>query len=731
MANSTTQARAGLVRAKYSGLDFDTILDDVLARAQAKYAGSFNNLVLSDLGVVLIESFAVAFDQLAFYLDRRATDTYLALVRTYRNASYLARQLGYPVSPAVSSSVDLTVSLETAQVFDAPIQKGFQFQGPNNLIFEAAREVTFLAGSGPTDTKKIPVYQGETIIETFTSTGAINQSFALQRVRSGQFIVIGSVDVTVDGLPWEEKDLLVFGALDEFEIGYGDNPAVLRFGDGIVGNVPAVGTTITVRYVVSSGKAGKVARDQITEPVTPLVVSFQTINLIITNEDASVGGDDIESLSSIKANAGRVFKTRQVAVTEQDYNALSSAFSDPLFGRVAVAKAISARSAASDVALQNLLQTIRDAVAAFVPAVTAVLDTANATLTELNSTTLTNLQTDLQDIATLATDVTTAVTDGLSSARTSKNKAIEVASEGTGVVTLAASLTATVSAIATGGSNQLLAATKTALLDAITEISGNGTAINVAGLLLQSSADAEAAFFGTAKDKVAEIGLDITNPGTELFSAETNRLAAEAAVVSLQANMVSISTLIIDQSTEVNDAADSIFAHVDAFLSADCKANLVSVPILARDTSGFYAEPSFSLIQALQTYLDARKEITHTVSVASGAPFLIRAVILIRLSVLSGFSESLTKASVDTVVDGVLRDREFGASLYLSDLYIPIRAVAGVFFVNVTIQGYLDSLDALQTGKLDIEGNLVIEKTEVVTKGTTTINTEIVSGSTS
>ena len=115
---ATAAAKAGLTRAQYSGLDFDTVLDDVLARAQAKYSANFNNFALSDLGVVLIESFSVAFDQLAFYLDRRATDTYLETVRTSRNAAYLARQVGYKVNPAVSSSVDETISLGTVRALN-------------------------------------------------------------------------------------------------------------------------------------------------------------------------------------------------------------------------------------------------------------------------------------------------------------------------------------------------------------------------------------------------------------------------------------------------------------------------------------------------------------------------------------------------------------------------------------------------------------------------------------
>ena len=721
----TAVARAGLTKARFSGADFDTILDDVLARAQAKYSGSFNNFALSDLGVVLIESFAVAFDQLAFYLDRRATDTYLSTVRTMRNAAYLARQQGYKIGPAVSSSVDLTVSLGQVYAFDVPIDVGRQFRGPNNLIFEAARATTFVAGSGPSDTQLIPVYEGETITETFSSTGALNQSFDLRRVPSGKFIVIGSVDVTVDGSPWPEVDLLEFGATSQFEIGYADSPPALRFGDGVVGLIPVAGATITVTYVASSGVAGKVSSGEITSLVTPLVQSFTTIELLINNLDKSIGGDDAESLASIKANAGRVFKTRDVAVTALDYESLSGAYADPLFGRVAVAKAVAARSAASDLTLQNLLLVIRNAVTAFVPSVTAVLDTANATLTDLDTTVLPALATDLADIAVLTTGIDADLTSALTSARSSKNRAIEVVTETTSIQAQVTVANGIITPIAVGP-DALTAPTRTALLDALTAISGDNSSIFAAATLLQSAADAEAASVAAAKDKNAGIGLDLITTGTELLSAETNRGLIATAVTSLQGNTASLATLIVDQSSTVNTACDDIFNHVDEFLADDCKANLVVVPILARDASGFYAAPSIGLIQSLQVFLEARKEVTQTVSVTSGVAFLVPAVLTIRLGVLTGFSESLTRASVEAVVDGILRDRVFGASLYVSEFYCSITDVAGVAFANVTINGNLDSLLVLTSIRVDAQGNLIIADTEVITKGTVTVNTEVV-----
>jgi hypothetical protein len=161
----------------------------------------------------------------------------------------------------------------------------------------------------------------------------------------------------------------------------------------------------------------------------------------------------------------------------------------------------------------------------------------------------------------------------------------------------------------------------------------------------------------------------------------------------------------------------SIYNHVDVLLSDDCKSNLVSVPILTHDAAGFYTAPSLGLQQALQSYLDARKEVTQTVKVTSGEGYLVRPVIVIRAGVKLGYSPSVTAAAISSVVDGVLRDRSFGVSLYLSDFCQVIdTSVAGLAFLNVAISGYNDKDGLLLSDKLDGNGNLIIKESEVITK---------------
>jgi hypothetical protein len=174
----------------------------------------------------------------------------------------------------------------------------------------------------------------------------------------------------------------------------------------------------------------------------------------------------------------------------------------------------------------------------------------------------------------------------------------------------------------------------------------------------------------------------------------------------------------------VNAALDAIAEHEDAFLSANCSANLVTVPILTRDANGFYAAPSVGLRLSLQDYLDARKAVTQTVSVVSGEGALVYAILTIQVGVLQGFSEAVVRLAVLTALDGLLKNRVFGADLYRSDITDTVLGVAGAAVVNPVIVGYYTAADpTTQTTKLDGFGNLVVEESEVVTKGTVTVTT--------
>ncbi len=718
-----------LTRAKYAGLDFDTHSDDLRARIQVKFAADFNDFAVSSMGIVLMDMVAYGLDTLSFYLDQRATDLYLSTSRTRGSVSRLTRQLGYKMSPAVASSVDVEVNLKQVYGFDITIFKGFQFKGPNELVFESAEDVTFAANTPVSTKKKIPCYEGESFTESFTSDGSANQLFRLRRVTDGKFVVSGTVNVIVDGSEWEEKEFLKYEASDHFEVGYNDDPATVRFGNGRTGNIPPSGAAVVVSYIASSGKSGQVAKNTITKEYSPLVVNFQTISLNVNNPAGTVGGDDPETLEQAKASAPRVFKTRQVAVTKSDYESLAGTFADPLFGRVAVAQALSTRSSDADIELQNQLDAITTAVSTPVSASSTAL-TSIGTSTSTVATQLSTISTITTAVKTKNDSITTSADSALTQVRSARNLVQEIVADAadiTAVVGVSGTLRTFVNAIPTDPTSQLSTADKASIIAYIDAVKLEAEAIAAQGPVVTSYASSAASSIGTIKDKAAEVGITGYASTAELGKLDTARTSISTQNSNIITQASTITTALTDAYDDVADAVVAIDEHYDLIYASDCKTNVITVPILSRDGGGFYASPSAGLISSLQEYLDARKEVTQTVVVTSGEGYLVPAKLTVRLGVLSNFSLSVVQTAVSAKIDNLLRDRKFKQSLYLSDIKRDVVKVPGVAFVNVTINGYLDDDEVtVLTDKNDASGNLIASEEDIITKGSVTLTVEAV-----
>lgn len=730
-----------LNRVRYAGFDFDTHVDDLRARIQVKFAADYNDFALASLGMLLLDIISFGLDTLSFYIDRRATEVYLSTARTRRGVSRLTRQLGYKMSGAVSSSTDLDVSITSGSIgISVPIPEGFVFDGPNDLVFRATQEVVWTPAEQIAGTiKKVPVSEGERITETFASNGTPNQVFELRRIPQGKFPASGTFTVLVDGSSFEEKDFLEFGSSDQFEVALNDDPPTIRFGDGTIGNIPRANATIEVTYVATSGKTGNSPKETIQEESVPLVVAGETISLSINNPTKTSGGDDPETLEHAKAFAGRVFNSRRVAVTRNDYNALAGSFADPVFGRVAVAQAISSRSAESDLFLQTQLNTIEGGLAGPVSTlrdeISSVADSSDtdsvlSQMLDALSTGSESVDVAAGDIGTAADQIDADIDATATSLRGNRGLTFEIADEAT-------QGTALVDSFGPSGTGDLTQPQVDSINAFFTSISGKTTTI-------RSNIDTQLATLNGIKDQTDKIGSSTTdtqvddsdsflkligdNNSSVLGLIGTDDTADPSASTGLFRTFNFILEGVADDldpaianntASDIATALQNIEDHVDSILAADCQANLVTVPILVRDAGGFYTEPSNGLVDALQSFLTNRKEVTQTVRVVSGGDFLILPVIVVRLGVRQGFSLEQTRTAIQTAIDGVLRDRRFGDDLFISDLKKAILAVEGVAFTNASISGHKTLSDStVVTDKLDAEGNLIIDDSEVITKGT-------------
>lgn len=708
----------------YTGLDHSTILDTLLLRLQKRYGAFFNDAVESSPMVMLLDLVSVAADMIAFSMDRRAADVYSATARTAAALSRIVGTLGYKMGPAIPATVDLHVSIKTPVGFPVPLPARFQFQGPNSLIFESSQAVTYGAGAGPADYQIVPCYQGETINETFAATGDANQKFSLRKVPSTSYIAARTVEVVVNGTPWEEVDFIHVGPEPQFQVDYAGAPPTLLFGDGTAGRIPGAGETILVSYVLCRGQAGQVAGGSIIAAVKPLVVNFQQIPLVITNPVAADPGSDVETIEHARVNSGLVYKTRNVAVTTGDFVAQAEGFQDPLHGRVATAQAASVRSAADDLFLQRELRTIASQIGAPYLAVQAAVTAALAACTSLTAS-LAGTSATATALAAANQGVVNALTTMLGSLRSAKSHYSEVAAAGSTINQVASALSATITALPTATPSQLTSADKTAILDAINRISSKILGQSTEATGANSDISSAIASVSTAQTSAALIGVDVITPGSYAYTLSTGAAAQAVVVAGLTGNVTDARSAVAAQDAEVTLALASIQAHVDGLLAADGRANLMVVSILALDAAGFYTAPTVGLIRALQAALHGKRESTTSVSVVSGAASLIPASVTIRLGILGTVSKAAALAAATAKVDAVLRGRKFGQSLYVSDLD-SVDSIDGFKFKNLKIDGYLNSDGTVNVGQMDRDGNLLIVPSQVITKGRLSISVEVV-----
>jgi hypothetical protein len=97
----------------------------------------------------------------------------------------------------------------------------------------------------------------------------------------------------------------------------GDDADSIRFGDGVFGERPAVGSGFDVTYRVAQGAEGNVAADTITG-IDP---DLANVVLRATNPFAATGGADEETLDTVRRNAPQAFRVRKLrAVRAEDYD---------------------------------------------------------------------------------------------------------------------------------------------------------------------------------------------------------------------------------------------------------------------------------------------------------------------------------------------------------------------------------------------------------------------------
>ena len=325
-----------LERTPTIGLDYETrdfdgfkhLMIQELKRRIPEYADFSEN----DLGMILIELFALGQDIQSYYIDKVANESRLSTATERQNVVELCANLGYELSNATPSIFEQVFEVEES---DTPtyIPKGFAINTYDNgfdevLRFETEEELIIPPNCIGNELDEegnylysVRVVQGKTIEEELlgSSNGLPNQEFPLWESP----VIASQVEVYVNEgggyVPWTYvPSFLQSESTDQhFSLKIdGSSSAKVVFGNGTLGAIPTeFDGGIIAKYRVGGGSKGNVIPNSITEMVSPLANIKATYNPKV----AQVEGVDVESLEDAKANATRRLRTLERAVTLQDH----------------------------------------------------------------------------------------------------------------------------------------------------------------------------------------------------------------------------------------------------------------------------------------------------------------------------------------------------------------------------------------------------------------------------
>jgi len=322
----------------YTSRDFSTIMEALKIHIQTKFSATWKDFYASQMGMAWMELCAYIFDVLSFYLDVQANESYLPTARDRESILNIGKMVGYQLRPPTSASVTVLCSISGAQGVDVIAQAGTQVTTGTGVVFEFLTDQRIPTGQLSAN---LTVAEGVTQNDTFVSDGATFQRLQLTLAN----VINGSITVTVNGVEWTQVDSLVYG--DETSQVYAldydvDNFGYVSFGNGTFGLIPPIGSTIAVAYRIGGGLQGNINVGEINQTVQgyldgTLPAQFATVT--VYNADRGSGGLEQETADYARYWIPRWIRTNGRAVTEEDFDTLGTAFTDPTLGSFAAVKA--------------------------------------------------------------------------------------------------------------------------------------------------------------------------------------------------------------------------------------------------------------------------------------------------------------------------------------------------------------------------------------------------------
>lgn len=310
----------------YLNRSYSSIKASVLARLRT-IAPEITDYSESNPLIILVSIFSGIAEQLNYYIDSMARESFLATARKYDSVIKIGNLVNYRVKANISSSTDLTFTLYNNLNEPTPVVSN-EITIPINTIITTTSGIQFLTIVERVIKPgffniSIPARQRSIVsLSTIgTSSGIANQEWELPSDFED-----GTLYVQVAGITWDYKEHLGFSkpTSTHFTVMVKENGlAYLTFGDNINGAIPSAGSIIAIAYRSTLGLRGNIPALSLTEIASTITIPAGETSISeirVTNINASIGGLNTEDINRMRKSIPLSIRTLDRAVTEQDYN---------------------------------------------------------------------------------------------------------------------------------------------------------------------------------------------------------------------------------------------------------------------------------------------------------------------------------------------------------------------------------------------------------------------------
>jgi hypothetical protein len=326
----------------FANLDFDQVKTTLKEYLQSNSNFTDYNFEGSNLSTVL-DVLAYNTYITSYNANMVANEVFIDSATLRENVVALARNIGYLPRSRTAARATVIFFVDCSNITPAPsnltLNKGpvaatSSAFGNSSLVFSICEDITVPVKDGIARFNNISIYEGTLLNAEFTNSAANpNQRFILPntgidtslikiKVKNNSFSTAGVKYSSQDSL-FDITPLSKVFFLQEIE----DERYEIFFGDGIFGTKLSEGNVVEVDYIVSSGDGGNAVRNfqfagklTYTRNATEYTVS-SGVSLLTTGLPAS-GGEQIESVDSIKKFAPRIYASQNRALTSNDYESL-------------------------------------------------------------------------------------------------------------------------------------------------------------------------------------------------------------------------------------------------------------------------------------------------------------------------------------------------------------------------------------------------------------------------